>query len=130
MAAYSILAVAAFAADPSGTWKFPGFGRGGGGGGGTPPESTLTLAHKEGKLTGTLTMPGRGGQAGEPTEIKDASFKDDVVAFTVERTSQDGQKRVTKYSGKLEGDTITGKLEGTGRDGQPMSRDWVAKRAK
>jgi hypothetical protein len=34
---------------------------------------------------------------------------------------------VTKYTGKISGDTIKGKSESE-RDGQPTSRDWVAKR--
>jgi len=131
------MSVAIAAGDPSGTWTFAGFGgRGGGGGGGapkegaTPPVSTLVLAMKDGKLAGKLTAPGRGGAAGEPVEITAASFKDDTVTFSVERTGPDGTKRVTKYSGKLAGDTITGTSEGPGRDGTPQSREWVAKKSK
>jgi hypothetical protein len=122
------MSVAAFAADPSGTWTFAGGGRGGGGGG-PAPESTLVLAMKDGKLTGTLTAPGRGGQAAAPVNISAASIKDDVVSFTVERNFN-GNTVVTKYSGKLEGDTITGKAEGPGRDGAVQTRDWNAKRSK
>ena len=58
-----------------------------------------------------------------------ASVKDDVVSFSVERQFGDN-KFVTKYSGKLAGDTITGEAESPGRDGQTMKREWVAKRAK
>lgn len=86
------------------------------------------LTMKEGKLTGKLSSPGRDGATNE-TAIKDASVKDDVVAFTVEREFN-GNKFVTKYSGKLAGDTITGESEGPGRDGQTSKREWVAKRAK
>lgn len=123
------LASVALAADPSGTWTFAGGGRGGGGGGGTPAQNTLVLALKDGKLTGKVTMMGRG----EPQtfDIKDASLKDDVVSFSVERPGRDGgPARVTKYSGKLAGDTITGKAEGPGRGGEVMSNDWVAKKSK
>jgi hypothetical protein len=133
-----LISVAAFAADPSGTWTFAGGfggGRRGGGAGGAPdgappPQNTLVLTLKDGKLTGKLTPPGRGGP-GEPIEIKDASIKDDVVSFSIERPGRDGgPARVTKYSGKLAGDTITGKSEGPGRGGEVMSNDWVAKKSK
>jgi hypothetical protein len=122
------MSAAAFAADASGTWKWTQQGRGGGGGGGTPRESTLTLTQKDGKLTGTVSTPGRDG-ATSTADIKDASIKGDTVTFSVEREFG-GNKFVTKYSGKLAGDTITGESEGPGRDGQTMKREWVAKRAK
>src|SRR5215207_3854729 len=88
-----LMAAAAFAADPSGTWKWTQQGRGGGGGGGTPRESTLTLAMKDGKLTGKLSTPGRDG-ATTTADVKDAAIKDDVVTFTVEREFN-GNKFVT-----------------------------------
>jgi hypothetical protein len=122
------MSAAAFAADASGTWKWTEQGRGGGGGGGTPRESTLTLTQKDGKLTGQVSRPGRDG-ATSTSEIKDASVKGDMIAFSVEREFN-GNKFVTKYSGKLAGDTITGESESPGRDGQTMKREWVAKRAK
>lgn len=131
LAAACLLTVAVYAADPSGTWKWTVQGRGGGGGGGgggTPRESTLVLAMKDGKLTGTVSSPGRDG-ATMSTEIKDGSIKGDVVSFSIERQFGDN-KFVSKYSGKLAGDTITGESENPGRDGQTMKREWVAKRAK
>lgn len=132
------IASAVFAADASGTWTFAGGfgGRGGGGGGagkdGAPaPTNTLVLTAKDGKLTGKLTPPGRGGAAGEPIEIKNGTVTGDTVTFSVERPGRDGgAPRVTKYTGKLEGDTITGKAEGPGRGGEVQSLDWVAKRSK
>jgi hypothetical protein len=137
-AAVSVFAVAALAAtDPSGTYTFAGFGgRGGGGGGGqggqggTPPMSTLVLALKDGKLTGSVTAPGRGG--GEPvkTEISDASIKDDTVSFSVKTQGQNGE-RITKYTGKVSADAITGTVLAPGRGGaEPTPRDWVAKKSK
>lgn len=122
-----LLTSVGFAADPSGSWKWSWGGGGGGGGGGqgTPPEITLTLALKEGQLTGTL-----GGGRGEPVAIKDATFKDDTVSFTVSRANRDGAQMVSKYVGKIAGDTLTGTIEGPGRGGEVMKRDWVAKRAK
>lgn len=49
--------------------------------------------------------------------------------LTVEREFN-GNKFVTKYSGKLAGDMITGEVQSPGRDGQTMKRGWNARRAK
>ena len=38
-----------------------------------------------------------------------------------------GNKVTTKYTGKVNGDTIKGKAESQ-RDGQAQTRDWVAKK--
>ena len=135
------MAVVAFAADASGTWKWTQQGRGGGGGkgggggggkggGGQPQEITLTLVAKDGKLTGKLSQPGRGG--GEPvvTEISAASIKGDDVAFSIERDFN-GTKFVTKYMGKLDGDSIKGSIERPGfNGGEATKTDWEAKRSK
>ncbi|HWA10009.1 MAG TPA: hypothetical protein VG838_11210 [Opitutaceae bacterium] len=142
LAAACLISVAAFGADPTGTWKFTMQGGRGGGGGGNGggaggagkgggrggAEITLKLELKDGKLTGSVVTPGR--QGGEPTTtaITDASFKDDTVSFSVEREFN-GNKMVSKYTGKLDGDTITGTVLAPGRGGgEPMPRDWVAKK--
>lgn len=122
-----LLSAAVFAADATGTWKWTQQGRGGKGGG-TPRESTLTLVQKDGELSGKVSSPGRDG-ATNTTEISNASIKGDMIAFNIERTYGDN-KFVVKYSGKIAGDTITGESEISGRDGQTMKREWVAKRAK
>jgi hypothetical protein len=129
-AAVCLMSAAAFAADASGTWKWTqqGRGGGGGGGGGQPREVTLTLVQKDGKLTGSVAMPGREG-AVNTVDITNGSVKDDVVTFSVEREFG-GNKFVSKYSGKLAGDTITGEIEAPGRDGETMKRPWEAKKAK
>lgn len=129
-AAVCIMSVAAYAADASGTWKWTQQGRGGGGGGGGQPrEQTLTLTQKDGKITGKLSSPGRDG-ATMTADVTNGTIKDDVVSFTIEREFG-GNKFVTKYNGKLAGDTITGESESPGRDGgEPVKREWVAKRAK
>lgn len=125
--AVCFMTVAAWAAEasPSGTWKFTQQGRGG-----NAMERTLTLNYKDGKLTGTLAGT-QGGQFQIPdTAIADASFKDGAIAFTV-TTEFNGNKRTTKYEGKLEGDTIKGTIERPGRDGgAPTKNEWVATRAK
>ena len=107
--------------DPNGTWTWTMAGRNGG------PERKLTLKLKtEGdKLTGTLSAPGRGGQASD-TAIADAKLKGDEISFTVTREFNNN-KVTSKYNGKISGDTIKGKIE-TERDGQTNSRDWEAKR--
>jgi hypothetical protein len=102
--------------DPTGTWKWTtNFG-------GQSREATLKLKLDGDKLSGTYV--GRDSES----PIENATFKDDTVNFSVTR-ERDGQKFTTKYSGKLSGDTITGKSERQ-RDGQAQSSDWVAKRQK
>lgn len=124
IAAVCMISVAAYAADPTGTWKFTQQGRGG------EQEITFKLALKDGSLTGTVTQPGRQGGAPTDIAISDASFKDDTVAFSTVQ-EYNGNKRVTKYTGKLDGDTIKGTVLAPGRGGaEPMPRDWVATKAK
>lgn len=102
--------------DPSGSWKWS-VKRGD-----QTREVTLTLKLEGDKLTGH--MPGRNNTV---SPIEEASFKDGTVAFSITREFN-GVKRTTKYSGKLSGDTITGKTEGTDRAGKATTTDWVAKK--
>lgn len=113
------------AADVSGTWSWTMAARGGGEG----RKMTLKLKTEGEKLTGTLSMPGR--QGGDPIEtaIGDGKVSGDEISFTVTREFG-GNKVVTKYAGKVSGDSIKGKIESAGRDGQTRSRDWEAKREK
>lgn len=108
-------------ADPAGTWAWTMAGRNGG------PERKMTLTLKvEGeKLTGKLSSPGRDGQATE-TAIADGKVKGGDVSFSVTREFN-GNKMVSKYSGKITGDALKGKIE-TDRNGETQSRDWEAKR--
>jgi hypothetical protein len=117
-AAVCLTSVLAFAGDPTGTWKWTVPGRDG-----QPREVTLKLELKDGQLTGNMS-----GFRGE-TPLSDASFKDDQIAFSVVREFN-GNKLETKYQGKLDGDTLKGSSEGTGRDGQVTKREWTAMRAK
>ena len=100
---------------PTGTWKWTQ-------GQNNAREVTLKLKQDGDKLTGTITMGTR------DTEITDGAYKDGEVNFSVVR-ERNGNKTTTKYSGKVSGDTIKGKIEGE-RNGQPFSRDWEAKREK
>jgi hypothetical protein len=103
--------------DPTGTWKWSVTFND------QKRDVTLKLKLDGDKLTGTIS-----GRDNTENKIDDATFKDGEVAFSVTR-ERDGQKRVMKYKGKLDGDTIKGKTEFT-RDGQAESRDWEAKREK
>lgn len=109
------------AADATGTWSWTRPGRNGG----AEQKVTLKLKADGEKLTGTLSSPGRDGQATE-TAIADGKVKGDEVSFTVTREFNNN-KMVSKYSGKVNADTIKGKIESE-RNGQPQSRDWEAKR--
>ena len=112
----SLLAVAAVAADLTGSWKWTVEGRNG------PVETTAKFLLKDGVLTGTVS-----GRMGE-TAIGDASCQDGQVAFTVTREFN-GNKFVIKYAGKLDGDTITGTVERPSRDGGAAPKvEWKASR--
>lgn len=103
--------------DPTGTWKWSvKFND-------QTRDMTLKLKLEGDKLTGS--MPGRNNTE---TNIENGTFKDGEVRFSITR-ERNNQKFTTKYSGKLEGDTIKGKSE-SDRDGQTQSRDWEAKREK
>lgn len=118
MAAVSAsLSVSAWAADANGKWTWKMMRQQ------TEITQTLELKQNGEKLTGTIT-----GRENQKTEIKDGTFKNDEVSFTVVR-SRDGQEFKIVYKGKVEGDTIKGKSTFT-RDGQERSRDWVATRVK
>ena len=86
-------------------------------------EQTLKLTSKDGKPEGAIL-----GRNNQETKIEDASFKDGVLAFTVKR-ERNGNTVVSKYNGKVDGDTIKGKID-TEANGQTNSRDWEAKREK
>jgi hypothetical protein len=112
-------------ADPTGTWKWTtDFG-------GQKREQTLKLKLEGDKLTGTMPAArggkGKGKDAPE-TKIEDASFKDGEIKFTVTR-ERGGTKTVSKYSGKLTGDTIKGTIE-SDRGGEAQKREWEAKRER
>ena len=101
--------------DLNGTWKSSYTNQNG-----QARETVFKLKAEGEKLTGTVS--GRNND----TAIEEGKIKGEDVSFQVTREFN-GNKMVIKYSGKVSGDTITGKSESQ-RDGQPTSRDWVAKR--
>jgi hypothetical protein len=106
--------------DPSGTWSWVVKGRQG-------RDRTVTAKFKVSgdKLTGTVSAPGRDGQTSD-TDISDGKVKGDEISFSTVR-EVNGNKMTTKYSGKVSDDAIKGKME-FDRNGEPVSRDWEAKR--
>jgi hypothetical protein len=110
------------AADITGTWVWSTPGRDGG----EPRKSTLKLKVEGEKLTGKLSTPARQGGEARETEITEGKVKADEVSFTVVREFN-GNKMTSKYSGKVAGDVLKGKIEFE-RNGEKQSRDWEAKR--
>jgi len=82
-------------------------------------ESTLKLKQEGDKLSGAML-----GRNNQETKIEDATIKDGKISFTVTR-ERNGNKIVSKYSGKLDGDTLKLKIEREGAE----AREVEAKRA-
>ncbi|MGE3821687.1 MAG: hypothetical protein AB7I30_19925 [Isosphaeraceae bacterium] len=116
LVAFAFAAVPAYAADPTGTWKWSVERNG------QTFETTLKLKLEGGKLTGTVS-----GRNNTETPIEDGKVEGDDVSFKVTREFN-GNKFTQTYNGKLSGDTITGKVEFE-REGQTQSRDWEAKKS-
>jgi len=105
-------------ADPTGSWKWSMPGRNCG----AAREATAKLKLEGDKVTGTVNG-GRGGDAA----ISNGSLKGDEVSFTVERENN-GTKMSQKFTGKISGDTIKGKVETKRGENEAQSRDWEATR--
>jgi hypothetical protein len=89
---------------------------------GKDAEAAIKLKQEGEKLTGAYLA-----RDGKETPIQNGKIKGDELSFDVDREVGD-QKMLFKYSGKVSGDTITGKII-FGRD-KPLPHDWEAKRAK
>ena len=109
--------------DPSGTYIWTTPGRNGG------PDRTNTLVLKlnGNELTGSLSSPGRGGQA-IPRDISNGKVNGANISFYVTRTFNENTV-TNRYSGTLTDGTIKGKMEFE-RNGETQSRDWEAKLQK
>jgi hypothetical protein len=113
------LATAAFAensaiVDPTGTWQWTAkvhrYQK---------MQTTLNLQLLDGQFTGTISSP-----SGD-IPISDATFKDNIVAFSV----ASGDEGTIKYSGTLSADAIKGTVTFPGRNGgDPVMHNWTAKR--
>jgi hypothetical protein len=113
------VAVAADKNDPTGTWKWKTkFGK-------NEVERTMKLELKDGKLIGTVSG---GGKAATDTKIEDGTFKDGELSFNV-TTERKGNKVTTKYTGKVDEDTIKGSIT-SDFNGKENKQDWEAKRVK
>jgi hypothetical protein len=102
--------------NPTGTWKWKVEFRG------QSFEATLKLKLEGDTLSGAMV-----GRNGREMPISEATYKDGDLAFKVVR-ERNGQKMTQKFTGKVSGDTIKGKIE-VDRNGQTQSHDWEAKRA-
>ena len=106
------------AADYTGTWKWTATMRN------NSIDFTAKLKQDGDKVTGTI-----GGGNIPETEIKDGKVENGGLSFKTVRT-RNGNDITTTYTGKLEGDTIKGKVETTGGTTTRPARDWTATREK
>ena len=113
---FGLIGTANAADSPTGTWKWTVTYNN------QSRDMTLKLKLDGDKLTGAMV-----GRDNKETAIDDAKFADGDVSFSVTR-ERNGNKFTQKFSGKLSGDTIKGKIEFE-RDGKTQSRDWEAKKA-
>ena len=111
-----VLAVSAFAADVTGTWKASQPGRKDG----APREVTYKLKADGDKLTGSMS-----GMGPDDVAITDGKVKGDEISFTVKREFN-GNAMVMMYKGKVSGDEIKFSQTTEGRD---QAREFTAKRA-
>ena len=93
-----VVAFGAMAADVSGKWTWDQQGRGG-----NTVTVTMTLKQDGGKLTGTISQPGRNGNM--ESQISDGTVNGDAIAFKVSRETPNGSFTTT-YKGSVKGETI------------------------
>jgi len=118
------------AADVTGKWVAQVPGRNG------SQEMTFNLKADGSTLTGTATGGGGGGRGGrrgggggaaQARQISDGKIDGDTVSFSV-KTENNGQTRVTTYTGTVTGDTLQLKQARQGRNGT-QTTDISAKRS-
>ena len=97
------------------TWNYDGAGQ--------MVTHTYVIKQSGDTLTGTF----KDSFDDTAAEIKNGKIKGDQVSFTVARPFMDQGSMNFTFTGKLAGNTITGKAEWTMMD-QPTTADWVAKR--
>lgn len=109
-----LLAGAALAADPSGTWKASVPGRDG-----NTIEMTMTFKASGDKLTGTISNP-----MGE-IEIQEGKVSGDTITFKIKREFN-GNTFIMNYEGQVGGNEIKFKSK---REGSDNVREFTAKKA-
>jgi len=117
LALTALCAIAAFAADISGTWK--GTAEGGPNG---SLERTFVFKQDGAKLTGETTSQ----MLGKST-ITDGKVEGDDISFNITASMQGNELKLT-YKGKISGDTIalTSEISGGGGGGQAI--EWKLKK--
>jgi hypothetical protein len=88
---------------------------------------TLNLKVDGAALTGTVSQPGRDGNAME-TPISDGKVDGNTISFSVKREFN-GNSFVIAYRGTLDGDSLKIEISRPGRDGNTRTSNVVAKRA-
>ena len=89
---------------------------------GKDAEAAIKLKQDGEKLTGAYIA-----RDGAETPIQDGKINGDELSFDVNRDVS-GEKMLFKYSGKIDGDTITGKI--VFGHPKPTPHEWEAKRGK
>jgi hypothetical protein len=107
-------------ADANGNWKWTISPQGG-----DAINMSANFKVDNGKLTGVFLD----GFDQQKFDIKDGKVDGDKVSFTITRPINDMNITIN-YSGKLDGDTITGTMEFKFGDNDPMKNDWKAERVK
>ncbi len=107
-------------ADPTGTWKWErSF---------NDREMSFTLhltRQDDGKLAGTYSVK-RGDNEREPLELEDVKLEGKTLTFSVTR-SRNGNEFTVKYTGAVDGDSITGTTLASWGD-QDREFEWTAVR--
>jgi hypothetical protein len=109
------LAVPSLTANVTGTWRYAFAAPNG-----NTFEQTLELKQEGGKLTGLVHFNGN------EAPISDARINGDEISLTLAR-ERNGQKVLTKFNGKVFGDSIKGKMV-SNFSGEEKTSDWDAKR--
>jgi hypothetical protein len=66
------------------------------------------------------TLTGKVSNARGDADIKEGKVDGDSFEFSIERPGRDGASMTVKYTGKIDGDTLT--LQAPGRGGQAMEQ--------
>ena len=88
---------------------------------GSQVEPSLRLRREAGKLTGTTRF-----RPGSQESITNLTVLGNEMSFQVVR-QRDGQETLTRYAGKLDGNTLKGKIV-SNWSGEDQSYDWEARR--